>query len=149
MSNGNVSVDYADNEIISVAHLAYGMELTGFKEIVKGNLFKISGDETIGILSGSKDVHVLDNTFNLSSVEDSTAFIGKSGNATITDNRVEGDGEYTVDVSKINALVKDNYLIAANLTGDASVNYNPETSTVYNNTPKMDKYFLSSEGLEK
>ena len=149
MSNGNVSVDYADNEIISVAPLAYGMELTGFKEIVKGNLFKISGDETIGILSGSKDVHVLDNTFNLSSVEDSTAFIGKSGNATITDNSVEGDGEYTVDVSKINALVKDNYLIAANLTGDASVNYNPETSTVYNNTPKMDKYFLSSEGLEK
>ena len=52
-------------------------------------------------------------------------------------------------VSKINALVKDNYLIAANLTGDASVNYNPETSSVYNNTPKMDKYFLSSEGLEK
>ena len=149
MSNGNVSVDYADNEIISTAPLAYGMELTGFKEIVKGNLFKISGDETIGILSGSKDVHVLDNTFNLSSVEDSTAFIGTSGNATITDNRVEGDGEYTVDVSKINALVKDNYLIAANLTGDASVNYNPETSTVYNNTPKMDKYFLSSEGLEK
>ena len=149
MSNGNVSVDYADNEIISTAPLAYGMELTGFKEIVKGNLFQISGDETIGILSGSKDVHVLDNTFNLSSVEDSTAFIGTSGNATITDNRVEGDGEYTVDVSKINALVKDNYLIAANLTGDASVNYNPETSTVYNNTPKMDKYFLSSEGLEK
>ena len=149
MSNGNVSVDYADNEIISVAPLAYGMELTGFKEIVKGNLFKISGDETIGILSGSKDVHVLDNTFNLSSVEDSTAFIGKSGNATITDNSVEGDGEYTVDVSKINALVKDNYLIAANLTGDASVNYNPETSIVYNNTPKMDKYFLISEGLEK
>ena len=147
MSNGNVSVDYADNEIISVANLAYGMEVAGFKEIVLRNLFQVFGNEVIGIYSGTKDVHVLHNTFNLSA--EATAFVGRSGNATITDNSVECDGEYTIDVSKINALVKDNYLIAANLTGDASVNYNPETSIVYNNTPKMDKYFLSSEGLEK
>ena len=149
MSNGNVTVDYVGNEIISIAPLAYGMELTGLKEKVEGNTFEVSGHEAIGILSGSKDVSVVDNTFNLSSVENSIAFIGERGNATITDNTVEVDGEYTIDVSEITALVKDNHLIADSLTGDASVYYNPETSSVYNNTPKMDKYFLSSDGLEK
>jgi hypothetical protein len=149
MSNGNVSVDYIDNVISSSSIAAYGMELTGLKEKVKGNSFDVGGYEAIGIYSASKDVSVVENTFDLASDEKSTAFLGKSGNATITDNIVNADGEYTVDVSKITALVKDNYLIAANLTGDASVNYDPETSSVYNNTPKMDKYFIMSEGLEK
>ena len=149
MSNGNVSVDYLDNEITSIAPSAYGMELMGLKENVEGNTFTIEGSDAIAIYSSSKDVAVKDNVINVDGDDTGLAFLGKSGNATITDNEVQVSGEYTIDVSQITSLVKDNYLIADNLTGDASVDYDPETSSVYNNTPKMDKYFLSTDGLEK
>ena len=150
MSNGNVSVDYLGNKIESMAPLAYGMELTGLEENVVGNDFLVVGESAVGIYSSSGNVSVIGNAFEiLSNSTESTAFMGKSGNAIITDNEVAVDGEYTVDVSKITALVKDNYLIGDELTGDASVSYDPATSSVYNNTPKMDKYFITSEGLEK
>ena len=149
MSNGNVSVDYLDNEITSTAPEAYGMELMGLKENVEGNTFTINGSDAIAIYSFSKDVSVKDNVIDVSGDSTGIAFLGRSGNATITDNEIEVSGEYTIDVSQITALVKDNHLIAADLTGDASVDYDMESSSVYNNTPKMDKYFLLTDGLEK
>ena len=153
MTNGNVTVDYMDNEITSEADLAYGMELGGISENVEGNIIDIVAKEGIGIYSRSQNVTVNNNTINIDSSDDnvttSTAFKGGSGNATITNNNFTVNGEYTVDVAKIAALVKDNYLVATNLTGDASVNYDPETSSVYNNTPEMEKYFIVSDGLEK
>ena len=150
MSNGNVTADYLNNTIYSNADLAYAMELDGLKENVEGNNILVSGQKVIGIYSLSKDITVKDNKmYVISNDTSSTAFQGRLGNATITDNNFTIMGEYTIDVTAINALVKDNYLEANALTGDASVNYDPETSSVYNNTPKMDKYFLTSEGLEK
>ena len=150
MSHGNITVDYLNNQISSYAYLAYGMELRGLKETVSGNSFSIAGGDGIGILSSSKDVTVTGNDFDIDANSTiSSAFVGVSGNATITDNSVVTGGEYAVDVLNITALVKDNYLVADNLTGDAAVNYNPKTSTVYNNTPRKDEYSIVSDGLEK
>ncbi len=150
MSNGNITADYVNNNIIAYAQTAYAMELAGLKENVEGNTILIGSNTTIGIYSFSKDINVNNNTmYLLSNDTSSTAFLGKLGNATITDNKITVMGEYTIDVSACEALVKDNNLKANELTGDASVNYDPDTSSVYNNTPKMDKYFLTTEGLQK
>ena len=150
MSNGNVSVDYVNNTIVAYADLAYGMELGGLEENVEENKFLIAGNESIGIYSSSQNVTVKDNEMLIySNSTDSTAFKGRSGNATITDNNITVNGKYSIDVTKISALVKDNYLVANELTGDASVDYDMDTSSVYNNTPAMDKYFLTSDGLVK
>ncbi len=150
MSNGDVTADYVNNTIIAYAETAYAMELAGLEENIEGNKILIGGNTAIGIYSFSKDVNVNNNTMYLISNDtSSTAFLGKLGNATITDNTILVMGEYTIDVTAIEAVVKDNYLIANDLKGDASVDYNPDTSLVYNNTPKMEKYFLTSEGLEK
>ena len=151
MNGGDLEAEYSNNLITANADFAYGMELMGLNENVLNNTFILNGSDAIAIYSSSKNVTVKDNTIDITAEEDSSAlaFLGKAGNATITDNEIQTTGEYTIDVSKINALVKDNYLVADVLTGDASVDYNLETSSVYNNTPKMDKYFISSEGLEK
>ena len=150
MSNGNITADYVNNNIIAYAQTAYAMELAGLKENVEGNTILIGGNTAIGIYSFSKDINVNNNAmYLLSNDTSSTAFLGELGNATITDNNISVMGEYTIDVSACEALVKDNYLKANELTGDASVNYDPDTSSVYNNTPKMDKYFLTTEGLQK
>ena len=150
MSNGNVSVDYVNNVIVASADLAYGMEIAGLEENVEGNKFLIAGNESIGIYSKTKNLTVKDNEMKIfSNSTKSTAFKGISGNATVSDNNISVMGEYSIDVTKINAVVKDNYLVANELTGDASVDYDMDTSSVYNNTPAMEKYFLTSDGLVK
>ena len=150
MSNGNVAVDYINNTINSEAEFAYAMELGGLKENVEGNVMNVKGEKAVGIYSLCENVTVKDNKMSVvSNSSDSVAFKGRTGNATITDNDFTVEGKYTVDVTEIDALVKDNKLVANELTGDASVDYEPETSSVYNNTPKMDKYFLEGKDLDK
>ncbi|WP_407424382.1 right-handed parallel beta-helix repeat-containing protein [Methanobrevibacter sp.] len=151
MNGGDLEAEYSNNFIIAEGGFVYGMELMGLNENVLNNTFVLDGSDAIAIYSLSKNVTVKDNSINITAEDDSTAlaFLGKAGNATITDNEIQTTGEYTIDVSKISALVKDNYLVADVLTGDASVDYDLETSSVYNNTPKMDKYFLITDGLEK
>ncbi|MBR0371336.1 MAG: right-handed parallel beta-helix repeat-containing protein [Methanobrevibacter sp.] len=151
MNGGDLEAEYSNNLIYADGDFVYGMELMGLNENVLNNTFVLDGSDAIGIYSFSNNVTVKDNAINITAEEDSLslAFLGKSGNATITDNEIQVTGEYTIDVSSINSLVKDNYLVADVLTGDASVDYDLETSSVYNNTPKKDKYFISTEGLVK
>ena len=161
MSNGDVKVNYTNNTVICSSPVVYAFSLGGSLENVTENSFVLDGNYTTAIASKAAELIVKNNTVVANATNVGSPAAGDSipygtvgvkavsGNATVTDNDIQLNGPYTVDVVGANALVKDNFLIAESLTGDASVNYDADKSSVYNNTPKMDKYFLNVDDLVK
>lgn len=65
MSNGDIEVEYNNNEIYADAFVVYGMELTGSDETVFKNEFYLYGNYTTGIASKSKTSRIEKNNIRV------------------------------------------------------------------------------------
>ena len=161
MSNGNVEVEYINNNISGSAAVIYGMELGGVKETVNGNNIELKGNYTIGIASKAKELNVKDNTIvshgsNVGSPDvwdsipyETTGIKAIAGNVNVENNNITTTGNYSVTLTTDdNVNVVGNYLVASELTGDASVNYVSENATVKDNIPKMEKVNIDAGDVE-
>ena len=146
MSNGNVSVNYTDNELSGEGYFVCGMELAGVESNVENNKITATGNYTIGIGSVSEKLNVKDNTIEATGSNVGSEYIWDgigvetmgikvlSGTATIVSNDVVTTGDYSVGVNNTSSSVHDNHLLAKELFGDNSVNFTGDAE-VYNNTP--------------
>ncbi|WP_296866523.1 Ig-like domain repeat protein [uncultured Methanobrevibacter sp.] len=161
MSNGNVEVEYINNNISGSAAVIYGMELGGQKETVTGNNIELEGNYTIGIASKAKELNVKDNTIvapgsNVGSPDvwdsipyETAGIKAIAGKVNVENNNITTTGNYSVTLTtNDNVNVVGNYLVANELTGDASVNYVSENATVKDNIPKMEKVNMDAGDIE-
>ena len=88
----------------------------------------------INIPQSSNNITITGNTIT------GTIILNGSSNI-ITNNSITTNDEYTITTRKSNNdnIITDNYLIAKTLTGDKSVNLDPETNTIENNRPYENK----------
>ena len=160
MSNGNVEVEHIENNITANAIVVYGMSLGGAKETVIGNNFVLEGNYTMAIGSKAAQLDVKNNTIIASgsnvgspSIWDSikyetTGIKAIAGNVNAENNNITTTGDYALNLTTDgNVNVVNNYLVASQLTGDASVNYVSENATVENNTPTMYKAVISADDI--
>ena len=161
MSNGNVEVEYINNNISGSAAVIYGMELGGQKETVTGNNIELEGNYTIGIASKAKELNVKDNTIvapgsNVGSPDvwdsipyETAGIKAIAGKVNVENNNITTTGNYSVTLTtNDDVYVVGNYLVASELTGDASVNYVSENATVKDNIPKMEKVNIDAGDVE-
>ena len=161
MSNGNVEVEHKNNNISGKAAVIYGMELGGAKETVTGNNINLEGNYTIGIASRAKELDVKDNTIVSSgsnvgspSVWDSipyetTGIKAIAGKVNVENNNITTTGKNSIVLTtNDNVNVVENYLVADELTGDASVSYVPGNATVKDNVPAMKKVSINASDVE-
>ena len=161
MSNGNVEVEYVNNTISGSAAVIYGMELGGQKETVTGNNIELEGNYTLGIASKAKELIVKDNTIvapgsNVGSPDvwdsipyETAGIKAIAGKVNVENNNITTTGNYSVTLTtNDDVYVVGNYLVASELTGDASVNYVSENATVKDNIPKMEKVNIDAGDVE-
>ncbi|WP_407414705.1 Ig-like domain repeat protein [Methanobrevibacter sp.] len=161
MSNGDVEVEYINNNISGSAAVIYGMELGGAKETVTGNNIELEGNYTLGIASKAKELIVKDNTIvapgsNVGSPDvwdsipyETAGIKAIAGKVTVENNNITTTGNYSVTLTTNDEVnVVGNYLVASELTGDASVNYVSENAIVKDNIPKMEKVNLDAGDVE-
>ena len=161
MSNGNVEVEYVNNTISGSAAVIYGMELGGQKETVTGNNIELEGNYTLGIASKAKELNVKDNTIvapgsNVGSPDvwdsipyETAGIKAIAGKVNVENNNITTTGNYSVTLTtNDDVYVVGNYLVASELTGDASVNYVSENATVKDNIPKMEKVNIDAGDVE-
>ena len=155
---GDVIVDIADNFVFADANSPFGMSLSGSEALVENNNVLVLGNYTTGIVSAVGDITINNNTINASGSNEGTPLgydmfgiettgvhiVG--GNAIVTDNNVTTTGEFAVD-AKGTGEVTDNYLVAAQYTGDASVDNIIGDTIVANNTPAMQRAIISAEDV--
>ena len=138
MSNGNVEVEHKNNNISGKAAVIYGMELGGAKETVTGNNINLEGNYTIGIASRAKQLDVKDNTIvsagsNVGSPSvwesipyETTGIKAIAGKVNVENNYITTTGNNSIVLTTNEDVnVVENYLVANELTGDASVSYVP------------------------
>ncbi|MBR0271519.1 MAG: hypothetical protein IJQ68_05970 [Methanobrevibacter sp.] len=146
MSNGNVSVEYLNNAIQGIAYAVWGMELGGIDVVADGNHIMLDGNYTTGIavrVSGSADITNNEITLDASNIGNMSIWDGFGvetvgihallGDLSAKYNVITTTGNYTVNTAA-EGEVTDNYLVAAELIGDESVNANNAT-LVENNIP--------------
>ena len=161
MSNGNVEVEYTNNNISGKAPVIYGMEVGGAKETVTGNNINLEGNYTIGIASRAKELDVKDNIIvsagsnvGSPSVWDSipyetTGIKAIAGKVNVENNNITTTGNNSIVLTTNDDVnVVGNYLVADELTGDASVSYVPGNATVKDNVPVMKKVNINSSDVE-
>ena len=161
MSNGNVEVEHKNNNISGKAAVIYGMELGGAKETVTGNNINLEGNYTIGIASRAKELDVKDNTIvsagsnvGSPSVWDSipyetTGIKAIAGKVNVENNNITTTGNNSIVLTTNDDVnVVGNYLVADELTGDASVSYVPGNATVKDNVPAMKKVNVTASDVE-
>ena len=140
MSNGNVSVSYANNQIISKAHIVYGMELAGAVEAVVNNTIFVYGNYTTAIASESASLFVIGNNI--------TTYGDNLGDIPTGDSFAAGT--VAINLHYSNAVVIGNN-IESTSTG---ILVNGENTIIYNNTISvndsglMDSYAILSDGAE-
>ena len=156
---GDVKVNITNNYIGANANSPFALSLTGSEVLVENNTILSLGNYTTGIASAVGNITINNNTItaNGSNVGtplgydsmgiETTGIHIVSGHATVTNNNVTTTGEFAVDLEGT-GQVTDNYLIADEYTGDASVNFTPDQSTmVKNNTPAMLRAVISAENI--
>lgn len=155
-SDGNLKVNISENSITVDAIHAFGMYLSGGETLVKSNAVLLNGKFTTGIVSIVDNINIVSNvifTYDNDSILPDYGDVGVenktihiiSGDATIMDNNIlSSNVEYTV-VMDGTGNVTDNYLIASEYTGDASVYYNTNKAYVANNVPTMYAAILTGE----
>ncbi len=156
---GDVNVNITDNIILSVANSPFGMSLSGSETLVENNDITVQGNYTTGIASAIDNIVINNNTIiaNGSNVGtplgydsmgvETTGIHIADGNAIVTNNDVTTTGEFAVDLEGT-GQVTENYLVADVYTGDASVKYTPDQSTmVKNNTPEMQRAVISANDI--
>ena len=161
MSNGNVEVEHKNNNISGKAAVIYGMELGGAKETVTGNNINLEGNYTIGIASRAKELDVKDNTIvsagsNVGSPSvwesipyETTGIKAIAGKVNVENNYITTTGNNSIVLTTNEDVnVVENYLVANELTGDASVSYVPGNATVKDNVPAMKKVNVTASDVE-
>ena len=161
MSNGNVEVEHKNNNISGKAAVFYGMELGGAKETVTGNNINLEGNYTIGIASRAKELDVKDNTIvsagsNVGSPSvwesipyETTGIKAIAGKVNVENNNITTTGNNSIVLTTNDDVnVVGNYLVADELTGDASVSYVPGNATVKDNVPAMKKVNVTASDVE-
>lgn len=147
---GDVKLQTALNLILEYGNSAFGMSLSGSETLVEYSLIFMLGNFTTGIASCVDNIGI--NHVVIDALGSNEGIpLGKdsmgietvcvhivSGNANITNSVMNTSGEFTVDF-KGKGAVTDNYLVARQFTGDASVDYIENDATVMRNVPKMDK----------
>ena len=156
---GDVKANITNNFVHAGANSPFALSLTGSETLVQNNTISSVGNFTTGIASAVGNITINNNTItaNGSNVGtplgydsmgiETTGIHIVSGHATVTNNNVTTTGEFAVDLEGT-GQVTDNYLIADEYTGDASVNFTPDQSTmVKNNTPAMLRAVISAENI--
>ena len=155
---GDVVTDIENNYVFADANSPFGMSLSGSEAYVENNNVLAVGNYTTGIVSAVSNITINNNTINASGSNEGTPLgydmfgiettgvhiVG--GNATVTNNNVTTTGEFAVD-AKGTGEVTDNYLIASQYTGDASVDNIIGDTIVANNTPAMQRAIISAEDV--
>ena len=155
---GDVIADITDNFIYADANSPFGMSLSGSESYVENNNVLAVGNYTTGIVSAVADITINNNTINANGSNvgtplgydmfgiETTGVHIVGGNATVTNNNVTTTGEYAVDTIGTGE-VTDNYLIAAEYMGDASVDVVVGDTLVLNNTPVMERLIIQAEDV--
>uniref|UniRef100_UPI00388D2F78 hypothetical protein n=1 Tax=Methanobrevibacter sp. TaxID=66852 RepID=UPI00388D2F78 len=155
---GDVKTNITNNEIVTNGTNVFGMSLSGSEATVDNNTIFADGNFTTGIASTVDMIFITNNTItaNGTNVGAPTGYdsmgietIGVhivDGDALVKNNNITTSGEYTVSVEGTGA-VTDNYLIAKEYTGDASVNSTPEDTLVANNTPAMQRAIITADDV--
>ena len=156
---GDVKANITNNFVHAGANSPFALSLTGSETLVQNNTISSVGNFTTGIASAVGNITINNNTItaNGSNVGtplgydsmgiETTGIHIVSGHAAVTNNNVTTTGEFAVDLEGT-GQVTDNYLIADEYTGDASVNFTPDQSTiVMNNTPAMLRADISAENI--
>ena len=146
MSGNDVSVNIINNLIMGNSYFVLGVSLDGIAAIVEKNIIYVNGNYTIGVASKIKELTLTNNTVTTTASNVGNESIWEafgtdtigvkivSSNAVIADNYISSNSTYSVNVGDTNSSVHDNNLLALQLYGDKSVDYNGN-ATVYNNTP--------------
>ena len=146
MSGNDVSVNIINNLIMGNSYFVLGVSLDGIAAIVEKNIISVNGNYTIGVASKIKELTLTNNTVTTTASNVGNESIWEafgtdtigvkivSSNAVIADNYISSNSTYSVNVGDTNSSVHDNNLLALQLYGDKSVDYNGN-ATVYNNTP--------------
>ena len=159
MSNGDVAMNYTDNNIVGEADTVYAMQLGGAEENVIGNNITAIGNHTMGIGSSAKELTVKDNNIVANGDNEGTSTVWNSispdtvgitvasGNYDIENNNIETTGDYTIKATNAGeGNIANNNLTAAEYVGDASVLAN-ENATIANNTPEMTRAIIVSDDV--
>ena len=155
---GDVKTNITNNFINSTGITVFAMSLSGSEAVVDGNEIIANGNFTTGIASAVGEILINNNTilangsnegeyagYDSMGIETVGVHVVK-GNATVKENNITSNGEYTVSAEGTGA-VTDNYLIANKYTGDASVNNTPDNTLVANNIPTMQRAIVSADNV--
>ncbi len=155
---GDVKTNITNNDIFTNGTNVFGMSLSGSEADVKNNSVYADGNFTTGIASTVDMISITDNEIsaNGTNIGAPTSYdtmgietVGVhivDGDALVKNNNITTSGEYTVSVEGTGA-VTDNYLVAKEYTGDASVNSTPEDTLVANNTPAMQRAIVNADDV--
>ena len=155
---GDVKVNITNNEIVTNGTNVFGMSLSGSEATVDNNTIYADGNFTTGIASTVDMIFVTNNTITANGTNEGapTSYdtmgietVGVhivNGDALVKNNTITTSGEYTVSVEGTGA-VTDNYLVAKEYTGDASVNSTLEDTLIANNTPAMQRVVVTADDV--
>ena len=155
---GDVKANITNNDIITNGTNVFGMSLSGSEGIVDNNTIYALGNFTTGIASTVGMISITNNTITANGTNNGTPTsydamgietVGVhivSGDALVKNNTITTSGEYTVSVEGTGA-VTDNYLVAKEYTGDASVDSTPGDTLVVNNTPSMQRAVVTASDV--
>ena len=155
---GDVKTDITNNEIFTNGTNVFGMSLSGSEATVKNNTVYADGNFTTGIASTVDMIFITENGITANGTNNGTPTsydtmgietVGVhivDGDALVKNNNITTSGEYTVSVEGTGA-VTDNYLVAKEYTGDASVDSIPEDTLVANNTPAMQRVIVTADDV--
>ena len=146
MTNGGLVGVYSNNNISVTGYFAVGASISSYDETVIGNDMDINGNYTVGVGGGycnayDKDWNPIQIPIKSRLVKDNNIVasgtnVGKNetgdgyfkalqsvgvwdvaGNMTIENNNIETTGDYAINLTDTNSVVKSNYLKSAKGTG--------------------------------
>ena len=143
---GDVKANITNNIINLNGNTLFGMSLSGSNFLVENNSVFANGNYTTGIASVVDNIIINNNTINANGSNVGIP-AGYDVMVIATNNNITTTGEFTVDL-KGTGGVTDNYLVASQYTGDASVNYTLSQSVIVNNNiPAMQRTVISAENV--
>ena len=156
---GDVKANITNNIINLNGNTLFGMSLSGSNFLVENNSVFANGNYTTGIASVVDNIIINNNTINANGSNvgipagydvmgvETTGIHIVRGDVIATNNNITTTGEFTVDLEGTGG-VTDNYLVASQYTGDASVNYTLSQSVIVNNNiPAMQRTVISAENV--
>ena len=144
------NLTFNNNNVSAESNTAYGMSVNAGETVISNNNVSTKANYTTGV-AVKANATITNNTIavngsNVGNSTDSypmapvqtTGIYAQDSNVTITNNDVSSTGNKTVDLSNVNATVKDNKLKANGTKGDASITANNSTVIADNNKTSED-----------